>query len=201
VDLIPSTPHVNRWLSDHPGSSDDAPLWSKLNAPEELTYNAYLDMFKRPAKRAGVDKDVTPTAFRKSNLAWLCRQGMNARHIERRQGRTHGSDAVARYTAIFDDDIGDEYARMMGLEVEEKDEEDEFAPLVCPRCDRETPRHEDRCMWCGQALSAGAATEAAEQDQDMMEMIAENPGLADAVMDLKELTDEVPGVRVAFERE
>ena len=126
---------------------------------------------------------------------------MKARHIERRQGRTHGSDAVSRYTAIFDDDIGDEYARMMGLEVEEEDDEDEFAPLVCPRCDRETPRHEDRCMWCGQALSAGAASEAAEQDQDLMEMIAENPGLADAIMDLKELTDEVPGVRVAFERE
>lgn len=198
VDLIPSTPHVNRWLSDHPGGRGD-PLWCKLSEPSQLSYQSYLSMFKRPAGRVDVHKDVTPTAFRKSNLAWLCRQGMNARHIERRQGRAHGSDAVARYTAIFDDDIGDEYAQMMGLEVAEDDDTDEFAPLVCPRCDRETPKREDRCMWCGQALSAAAATEAADQDQDMMAAIAEKPQLAEALMDIKELTDDVPGVRIAFE--
>lgn len=200
VDLIPSTPHVNRWLADHPGDGDDF-VWTKLNDPDRLSYNSFLDMFKRPAGRADVSKDVTPTALRKSNLAWLCRQGMNARHIERRQGRTHGSDAVARYTAIFDDDVGDEYAKMMGLEVAEEDGSDEFAPVTCPRCDRETPKREERCMWCGQALSAAAATEASEQDSDMMQAIAEHPELAEEFMDVKEATDDMPGVRVAFELE
>jgi integrase len=198
VDLIPSTPHINRWLSDHPGGRND-PLWSTLSSPDQLSYNAYLDMFKRPAKRAELDKDVTPTAFRKANLAWLCRQGMNARHIERRQGRAHGSDAVARYTAIFDDDVGDEYAQLMGLKVEDEDDGNEFAPVTCPRCDRESPKREDRCMWCGQALSAAAATEAADQDADMMEAIAENPDIADRIIDLKETFEDVPGVRIAFE--
>jgi len=199
VDLIPSTPHVQRWLSDHPGSGDDTYLWTSLQSPSRLSYNSYLDMFKRPANRADVEKDVTPTAFRKSNLAWLCRQGMNARHIERRQGRKHGSDAVARYTAIFDDDVGSEYAELMGLEVSEDDDSAEFAPVTCPRCDRETPQRESRCMWCGQALSSEAAAEAASQDQDMMQAIADNPELAESVMALKDLTEEVPGVRVAFE--
>jgi len=201
VDLIPSTPHVNRWISEHPGGDDDY-LWTSLNSPDRLSYNAYLDMFKRPAERAGVEKDVTPTAFRKSNLAWLCRQGMNARHIERRQGRTAGSDAVARYTAIFDDDIGDEYARMMGLETPEEDDgADEFAPVICPACDRETPQRKDRCMWCGQGLSPEASQETASQDRDMMKAISENPDIADAVLDVQEMTEDVPGVRVTFELE
>ena len=198
VDLIPSTPHVNRWLADHPGSGSDY-LWTKLSSPERLSYQSYLDMFKRPAGRADVAKDVTPTNFRKSNLAWLARQGMNARHIERRQGRAHGSDAVARYTAIFDDDIGDEYAEMMGLDVAEDDDTDEFAPLTCPRCDKDTPQRESRCVWCGQALSPEAAAEASQQDTDMMETIAEKPELAESIMEIKEITDDVPGVRIAFE--
>lgn len=198
VDLIPATPHVNRWLTEHPGGGDDA-LWSRLSSADALSYNAFLDMFKRPAARAGVAKTVTPTAFRKSNLAWLCRQGMNARHIERRQGRVHGSDAVARYTGIFDDDVGDEYAAMMGLEVTEDDDSAEFAPTVCPRCSRETPASESRCMWCGQAMDHDAVAEAADQDQDMMATIAEHPEAAEAIMQIKEATDDVPGLRISFD--
>jgi len=156
VDLIPSTPYVTEWLTKHPGDGND-PIWCRLTSREQLSYQSYLDMFKRPADRAGVTKDVTPTNFRKSNLAWLARQGMNARYIERRQGRTHGSDAVARYVAVFDADIGDEYARLMGLDVRDEDESDEFRPVTCPRCDRETPRDEDLCMWCGMALDPDAA--------------------------------------------
>jgi len=201
VDLIPSTPHVNRWLSDHPGGDPDDPLWTKLTANDQLSYNSYLDMFKRPAGRADIEKTVTPTNFRKSNLAWLCRQGMNARHIERRQGRSHGSDAVSRYTAIFDEDIGDEYARIMGLEVAEEDETDEFAPVVCPRCDKETPAREERCMWCGFGFSAKAAETASEQDQDLMRFIRDHPELAEQAMSFKEASDDVPGVRFTMEYE
>jgi integrase len=198
VDLIPSTPYVNRWLSDHPGGDGDH-LWTKLASPEQLSYNSFLDMFKRPAGRAGVEKDVTPTNLRKSNLAWLCRQGMNARYIEQRQGRSHGSDAVSRYAAIFDADVGDEYARIMGLDVSDEDDTDEFAPLICPRCDKETPQSEDRCVWCGCGLTPDAADETAQQDRDLMEMLAERPELAENLLGIKEMTDEMPGVRIAFE--
>lgn len=59
VDLVPSIPHVNRWLSDHPaGHVSNAPLWSKLSNPEGMSYNAYLKMFKEPAKRADVQKQI-----------------------------------------------------------------------------------------------------------------------------------------------
>lgn len=87
----------------------------------------------------------------------------------------------------------------MGLETVEEDETDEFAPVRCPRCDKETPRSESRCVWCGQALSPAAAQEAAEQDRDMMQAIADNPEFAETLMDLKELSEEVPGMRIAFD--
>ncbi|ELZ42151.1 integrase family protein [Halorubrum californiense DSM 19288] len=198
VDLIPSTPHVNRWLSDHPGGGDD-PMWSKLNSPDKLSYRSYLDMFKDCAGRAGVEKDVTPTNFRKSNLAWLSKQGMNARYIERRQGRKHGSDAVSRYTAIFDADIGDEYARLMGIEVEDEDTTEELAPLVCPRCDRETPRDESRCVWCGQAMEAEASMEDTDNRLEIADMLAQVEGdSADRLTDLLDLFEKHPELRDVF---
>lgn len=190
VDLIPSTPHVNRWLTDHPGGPDDY-LWTRLTTPSQLSYQSYLNMFKRPADRADLSKPVTPTNFRKSNLAWLAKQGMNARYIERRQGRVAGSDAVARYVALFDEDIGDEYARLMGLEVADDDDSVDLAPLKCPRCDKETPRDEDRCVWCGHAVSNDAAEVDTEQNLDFYSQLAEAEGAtADDILDLARFAEE-----------
>lgn len=199
VDLIPSTPHLNRWLTDHPGGPDDY-LWTKLSTPDRLSYQSYLNMFKRPAERVGIDNPVTPTNFRKSNLAWLAKQGMNARYIERRQGRVAGSDAVARYVAIFDEDIGDEYARLMGLEVADDDDSVDLAPLKCPRCDRETPRDEDRCVWCGHAVSNTAAETDAEQNIDFYTQLAEAEGAtAEDLLEMARFAEENPWFRSMME--
>jgi len=195
VDLIPSTPFVNRWLTDHPGGHDD-PLWCKLESPAELSYQMFLNMFKRPARRAGIEKPVTPTNLRKSNLAWLAKQGMNARYIERRQGRAAGSDAVARYVGIFDEDVGDEYARLMGLEVAEDDTQGDLAPLACPRCDRETPRDEDRCVWCGQAVTPDAADADRSQTGELFDLLEDaEGGQAGALAELGKACEEYPWLR------
>lgn len=199
VDLIPSTPHINRWLTDHPGTDSD-PLWCHLNKPTQLSYQYFLDMFKESASRAGIDRPVTPTALRKSNLAWLAKQGMNARYIEKRQGRAPGSDAVARYVAIFDEDVGDEYARLMGLEVANGGTQEDLAPLVCPRCDQETPRDESRCVWCGQAVAAEATERDTAQNLDILEELADLSGEdAAAVAQLGQLLEENPWLRSLVE--
>jgi hypothetical protein len=164
VTLIPSVPHVNKWLDDHPASDDpDAPLWCHLGEPEQLSYTSFGKMFKVPARRAGVDKPVTPRNIRRSNASWLARQGANAALIEDRQGRERGSDAVSRYVATFGDDEESAYAAVHGLDVE--DEREDIAPVTCPRCDKETPHDDPSCVWCGQALSPDAA-EAADAVRD-----------------------------------
>lgn len=198
VNLIPSVPYVNRWLSDHPGGPDSY-LWTKLNSDERLSYQYFLEMFKDAADRAGIDKPVTPTNLRKSNLRWLVRSGLNARLIEKRQGRKPGSEAVSRYFTAFDSDSSAEYARVMGKDVSESDVNpaEDAAPAVCPRCDKETPRDKKRCMWCGQSLAhdvterdtqdrielaralKDAEGETAENLQELIEFIERNPWLRD----------------------
>lgn len=199
VDLIPSTPHVNDWLSKHPGGDDDDPMWCHLNSPEPLSYRSYLKMFKEPAKRAGIDKEATPTNFRRSNLAWLARQGMNARYIEKRQGRKPGSDSVANYVAIFDEDVGNEYARLMGIEVKDDEEQQDLAPLECPRCGKSTPRDEDRCVWCNQAMKVDASKQDKDTRLEIAEVLADADGeTAEQMKKIMQLFEEHPQLREVF---
>jgi len=191
VDLIPSVPLLQRWLSDHPAPEDpDAPLWAKLSTPERYSYQRFLQCFKESAGRAGVHKTVTPTNFRKSNATWLAKQGANAALIEDRQGRSRGSKAVSRYVARFGSDAEAQYARLNGMEVE-TEEDVERAPVTCPRCDKETPRDEDKCMWCGQVLDYEARREIEADQRDLRKavfrFVNEHPDVASDVESAEDL--------------
>jgi len=197
VTLIPSVPYLNRWLSDHPAPDDpDAPLWSKLSKPEEISYRMFNNAFKNAGKRAGVTKPVTPTNFRKSNAAWLARQGMPQAFIEDRQGRARGSKATAHYVARFGGESDSQYAQLHGLEVEEEDD-GPTGPVECPRCGRDTLREEPVCMWCSQALDHGAV-EDLRQDQDeqrraLLRIAKGNPELLDKLEDIEPVIDAFGG--------
>ncbi|MFB6188819.1 MAG: tyrosine-type recombinase/integrase [Halapricum sp.] len=164
VTLIPSVPYLQRWLSDHPASNDgDAPLWSKLDDPDEISYRCYLNIFKRAGRKAGITKPATPTNFRKSNATYLAEKGMNEAFINDRQGRARGSDATAHYVARFGGRAEEEYARLQGIEVDQEEPEP-IGPVKCPRCGNDTPRHEPACVHCHQALGH-AEVQTIEEDE------------------------------------
>lgn len=167
VLLIPSVPFLQRWLSDHPGRDDpEAPLWSKLGEPEEITYRRFRSIFDDAARRAGVTKPVTPTNFRKSSASYLAERGMAQAYIEDRQGRKRGSDATAHYIARFGGEAEDEYARMQGVEIDEEEPEP-IGPVECRRCGRETPRHEPACVWCNQAIDHAGIVDLEDQEREV----------------------------------
>jgi integrase len=171
VTLIPSVPYLQRWLSDHPGKNDSkCALWTRLNEAEPIEYEQFAKCFTLPGKRAGIQKPTNPENFRKSNATWLARQGMNEPFINDRQGRDRRSTATAHYVAEFGSDGDDQYARLHGVEVEEEEPEP-FGPIDCPRCDRETPRHEDSCMWCGQSLNFEAIENAPQRERELREAV------------------------------
>lgn len=189
--LIPSVSWVRKWLEDHPGGDTD-PLWCKLSKPESITNNRIRDALKDAADRAGVDKPVTPTNFRKSSASYLASQGVSQAHLEEHHGWTRGSEVAARYIAVFNDANEREIARAHGLDVQ-ADEPDDIGPVRCPRCEQHTPRERDACVWCGQVLSQEAAEKAESQRQDSMQDIR-NSGdeLADAIMRVEQaLGDDV----------
>ena len=189
--LIPSVHYIRRWLSDYPGDSDD-PLWCGLKKPSSVSNNRIRDILKEVADRAGVEKPVTPTNFRKSSASYLASQNVSQAHLEDHHGWTRGSDIAARYIAVFDEANEREIARAHGLDVE-ADEPDDIGPVVCPRCEQKTPREKDACVWCDHVLSQKAAEAIEEQRQTAvqdMPTVDEETREALAVLE-SELGDDV----------
>jgi hypothetical protein len=176
IDLIVSIPYLNRWLDLHPEHPDGDPssrVWIDADTHEAITYQAFLQIFKRAGERAGIDKPVNPTAFRKANTRWLIRQGAPTPLIEDRQGRVRGSKHVARYVARFSDEAESMYADLHGIEIDADEAPPEMGPIECPRCDRQTPREKPLCVWCSQALSPTAAEQADQHDATLDESFAD----------------------------
>ena len=186
VTLIPSVPYLQQWLSDHPARDDpNAPLWCKLDRPEEFSYRMFTKILEGAAEDAGVDKPVTFTNFRKSSASYLASQGMNQAHIEDHHGWVRGSDVASRYVSVFGQDADRELAKIHGAEIDEDAEPDPIAPMDCPRCGKETPRKKDFCVWCGQATSHDAVEEIKAEEQDLRDsiltLIKEDPELLDDI--------------------
>ncbi|PCR89348.1 site-specific integrase [Natrinema ejinorense] len=195
--LIPSVPYVNRWLEVHPGSGSD-PLFCKLNSGDSISNNRVRDILKEKARKADVDRPVTPSNFRKSSASHLASQGVSQAHLEDHHGWTRGSDIAARYVSVFAEANDREIAKAHGKDVQE-DEHDDLAPLKCPRCDRETPRENDVCVWCGQALSQRAIDEEDELERRWMESAGEVADLEDLtlddIMEAKDAVDDNAALR------
>ncbi|MFB6228928.1 MAG: tyrosine-type recombinase/integrase [Halobacteriales archaeon] len=159
VLLIPSVPYVRDWLDEHPAPDDrDAPLWSKLDTPEGISYRMLTKMFKRPAGRVEVEKPVTLTNFRKSSASYHASKGLSQAHLENRYGWVTGSDAASRYIKVFAKQADHELARLHGLDVAEEETET-IGPVECPRCGYAEKREAHFCSRCGQAMRAEAAAE------------------------------------------
>lgn len=179
--LVLAVPHLQRWLDDHPAPNDpDAPLWSKLTSSESISDRMFRKILESAAKRADVTRPVTLSNFRKSCASYLASKNVNQAHIEDHIGWKRGSGVAARYVAVFGGESEREIAKAYGAEVEEE-EPDPIAPIDCPRCQRETPRDRDTCMWCNQALDQGAVasiqTDQRELRSAVLQLAEENPDL------------------------
>jgi integrase len=196
VSLVPSVPYLNKWLADHPNPDSDAPLWTKLDVAEKPSYQMFRKILRQAAERADVTKTVTLTNFRRSRASDLAAKGMSQAHLEDRMGWVRGSDAAARYIALADSDADREFRRLEGADVPEDDEPDPTAPLECPRCERETPRSKDACVWCGQAMSPTAAQKLDEAEDRLFDSVvaAEDEDLVESLRAIRDRLSD-PEVR------
>jgi len=197
ITLVTASPRLSRWLEDHPRRDDaTAPLWCNLQSGEELSYQMCRKIPREAASRADVHKPVTFTNFRKSSASHLASQGVSQSVLEEHHGWSRGSDAAARYIAVFGDASDRQIAKAHGLDVEDE-EPDRIAAVQCPRCDRKTPPDESFCMWCHQALSTGAVKEIEEkqasQRRQLLALAKEHPELLDRLEEMEPLVEALDG--------
>lgn len=197
ITLIPSVPHLNQWLADHPRSNDDtAPLWCKLQSGEEISYQMARKIPREAADRSDISKPVTFTNFRKSSASHLASRGVNQAVLEDHHGWKQGSDVASQYVSVFADASDRELAKAHGLDVEDK-EPDPTAAVTCSRCGEKTPREEPFCMWCNQALEHGAVDEIKAKETSerraLMRVVKENPELIDRLEEMEPLIGALGG--------
>jgi len=192
-------PYVKRWLSAHPAGDDpDAYLWSHLNRPERVSRSLFNRLFKQAADRADVQKAVTPTNFRKSSAAHLASKGMNQAHLEDHHGWVRGSDACARYIAVFGEDTERELARLHGRAVS-GEEPDRIDPIECPTCEHANERAASFCARCGQVLDPGTASEVDRVDTDIRQQLATlDPEQAEGLVALADRLEDDPELLAAL---
>ena len=113
-------------------------------------------------------------------------------------GWSRGSDVPARYISVFGEKSEIEFADIHGIDVSEEESEP-LGPVECPRCDKETPREKDFCVWCGQAIKPGAMEEIKKEERELrsavMRLVKEDPELIDdiqASQDLIAVIEENP---------
>jgi len=197
--IIPSVPYVQQWLQVHPGGNETDYLWTRLNRNERVSKKMVQKALREVAGRAGVEKPVTPTNFRKSSASYLASEGVPQAHLEDHHGWTRGSKVAARYISVFGDAAEQEIARVHGVDIDEADQGEPVGPVTCHRCGRETPRHEEACVWCSAALSHEAAERAREQNSEVRQGIAREDGaVAEAAAELGDLLEEYPQLRAAL---
>jgi len=173
--LLIAPNRVQQWLQTHPAPNDPtAPLWSKLSKPESISAEMLRKIFRQAAERADITppSTPTPTRFRKSSASHLARRGVSQTALENRYGWVRGSDEAARYIAVFGEESEREIAMALGVDVG-NDKPDPMGPVTCRRCEQETPRDKDRCVWCGQPRSVKAAQEAEAKQTDGLEALAQ----------------------------
>jgi len=173
--LLIAPTRVQQWIQTHPAGDDPtAPLWSKLNRADPISGEMLRKIFRQAADRAAVTppSKPTPTRFRKSSASHLARRGVSQTALENRYGWVRGSDEAARYIAVFGEESEREIAMALGVDVGD-DEPEPVGPVQCTRCDQETPRDKDRCVWCGQPLSLEAANEAEATQKAGLQALAQ----------------------------
>lgn len=183
--LVLAVPYLQRWLNDHPARHKrEAPLWSKLSKPESISDRMFRKILESAAERAEVHRPVTLSIFRKSCASYLASQNINQANIEDHMGWTRGSKIASRYVSVFGSENERQIAKAYGADVEE-DEPDPIAPVTCPRCQRKTPRDEDFCVWCNQAISQDSIDELKAKERELrdavLKLIKENPDLLDEI--------------------
>ena len=173
--LLVAPNRVQQWLQTHPAPDDPAaPLWSKLGKPEPISGEMVRKVFREAVDRTDITPPATPTPtrFRKSSASHLARRGVSQTALENRYGWVRGSDEAARYIAVFGEESEREIAMALGVDVGE-DRPEPMGPVVCTRCEQETPRDKDRCVWCGQPRSVKAAQEAEAKQQASLQTVAQ----------------------------
>ena len=193
VRIIAATPALANWLNMHPFKNNpDAPLWIGLGAKgryKPLDYHATRALFKRLAKKAGINKRIHTHLFRHTRATELANILTEAQ-MKELFGWTQSSDMPSVYVHLSGRDIDKALLKAYGIK-EEEESKPTLTVIECPRCKSKVGPEAQFCSNCGMVLNMKTALkleeERAKADQ-IMNLLMEDKEVKDFLLNkLREL--------------
>lgn len=170
----PFSPTLKHWLNFHPMKhNSNAPLWTRRVERKDGYGSDYIGLhcshinglLKVYAKRAGIDKPISPHWLRHTRITWTAkRQDIKISNAKANKmfGWTSNSDMYSHYTHLHGDDSDDGFRSLDGAEVQKKPQEIKLDKVTCFNCNEPNDPSALYCVKCGAVLDEKTAKEQAE---------------------------------------
>lgn len=173
--------NLSCWLNEHPLSNNpEAFLWMPLSGENRpLSSVRIWAIFKCAQKKAGIEKNVSPHAFRRTSGTELSFY-LNPFDLCETMGLIQGSPALANYVLPPEKKIQNEiYTKVLRINTEEnngKSLEPSLSFKICYNCKKENVPTNIYCEICNAPLNKKALIELIEKNinRETIEMILEN---------------------------
>ncbi len=153
VRLVAAKEYLIQWLNNYPFESNGEQFVFLKNDNTPLTYSAMRAQFKRIAKRAGINKKVTPHLFRHSRITQMIRDGYSESMIKKMMWGNLNTKEFETYLHLCNQDIDNEIFLRNGIKISNQNKSEKLDAVQCPACATINPRTFTVCSKCGRQLS------------------------------------------------
>ena len=180
IRIIRSTKYLYNWI--HATKLEkNTPLFimDKVSRyGERMTYRHALNVLKKSAKNAEIDKKVNFQIIRHSG-ATIGAGILTEAQMKIQYGWAPNSTTPSRYTHLNESDVDKSFAKFYGIE---QQEDNSLAVQKCHYCDHINGGLDETCGQCMRILDAKSAMGKMEEDKEM---------ITDLQTDLKEAYEEI----------
>jgi integrase/recombinase XerD len=183
-----SVEYLAGWRNNYPGTPDNEKFVFISSRGEPMEYRALSQIISRAAKKAGVEKRVTPHLFRKSRITSLIKQNYQESVIKQAMWGNLGTDMLKTYVVLSEQDIDTEFRQKMGIKPKESKEDKKMMPRQCKYCFAMNGPQSNFCHVCGKPLTEEVQREVTSYGDQVRGLLIENPKAQLAFLELmKEL--------------
>ncbi|KQC06934.1 MAG: hypothetical protein APR55_04455 [Methanolinea sp. SDB] len=163
IPLVMSRAYLATWRNDYPlDPHGDAFVFLTETERKPLQYRGVAKQLGKIAKRAGIQKHVTPHIFRHSRITHLIQQGYQESVIKKMMWGNITTKMFATYAHLTDADIENEVAHKQGVKTGKTQKEKILEPRQCPKCYTINGPTQNFCGACGLPLTDSAEMQVRE---------------------------------------
>jgi site-specific recombinase XerD len=170
-----SVEYLAGWRNNYPGTPDNNNFVFISTNGEPMEYRAMSQIIGRAAKRAGVEKRVTPHLFRKSRITSLIKQNYQESVIKQVMWGNLGTNMFKNYVVLSEQDIDAEFRENMGIRKKEIKEEKKMVPRQCKSCFAMNGPQSNFCHVCGKPLTDEVHQEVFLSSDQVRKLLLEDP--------------------------